>query len=136
MTRIGFIGVGRMGLPMCANLVRAGYQVTAGDARGERESAVTGCGAQWKGTAAEVAAEADVLITVLPGPGEVHDVMAGRGGVLAALPAAATWIDMTSSSPEMGGYCFMPRMPAASVCSRLRPAAACRRPGQGSCSYS
>jgi len=85
MTRIGFTGVGRMGLPMCANLVRAGYQVTAGDARGERESAVTGCRAQWKGTAAEVAAEADVLITVLPGPGEVHDVMAGRGGVPAVL---------------------------------------------------
>src|SRR5689334_23304386 len=90
--RIGFAGVGRMGLPMCANLVRAGYEVTAGDARGERGSAVTGCGARWKGTAAEVAAEVDVLITVLPGPGEVHDVMAGRGGVLAALPAAATWI--------------------------------------------
>jgi 3-hydroxyisobutyrate dehydrogenase len=106
MTRIGFIGVGRMGLPMCANLVRAGYEVTAGDARGEREGAVTGCGARWKGAAAEVAAEVDVLITVLPGPGEVHDVMAGRGGVLAALPAAATWIDMTSSSPEVGRELF------------------------------
>jgi len=102
MTRIGFIGVGRMGLPMCANLVRAGYEVTAGDARSERESAVAGCGARWRGTAAEVAAEADVLITVLPGPGEVHDVMAGSGGALAALPATATWIDMTSSSPAVG----------------------------------
>jgi 3-hydroxyisobutyrate dehydrogenase-like beta-hydroxyacid dehydrogenase len=62
------IGVGWRGLPMCANLVRAGYEVTAGDARGERESAVTGCGARWKGTSAEVAAEVDVLITVLRGP--------------------------------------------------------------------
>jgi 3-hydroxyisobutyrate dehydrogenase-like beta-hydroxyacid dehydrogenase len=68
MTRIGFIGVGRRGLPICANLVRADYEVTAGDARSERESAVTGCRARWKGTAAEVAAEVDVLITVLPGP--------------------------------------------------------------------
>jgi 3-hydroxyisobutyrate dehydrogenase len=68
MTRIGFIGVRRRGLPMCANLVRTGYEFTAGDARGERESAVTGCGARWKGTAAEVAAEVDVLIPVLPGP--------------------------------------------------------------------
>jgi 3-hydroxyisobutyrate dehydrogenase len=102
VTRIGFIGVGRMGLPMCANLVRAGYEVSAGDARAERQSAVAGCGARWGGTAAEVAAEADVLITVLPGPGEVRDVMAGRGGVLAALPATATWIDMTSSSPAVG----------------------------------
>ena len=36
---------------------------------------MTGCRARWKGTAAEVAAEADVLITVLPGPDEVRDVM-------------------------------------------------------------
>ena len=49
-----------------------------------------------------MAADADVLITVLPGPGEVHEVMAGGGGVLAALPAAAVWIDMTSSSPAVG----------------------------------
>jgi 3-hydroxyisobutyrate dehydrogenase len=91
-----------MGLPMCANLVRAGYEVTAGDARAEREGAVTGCGARWLASAAEVAADADVLITVLPGPGEVREVMAGPGGVLAALPPTATWIDMTSSSPQAG----------------------------------
>jgi 3-hydroxyisobutyrate dehydrogenase len=49
-----------------------------------------------------VAAAADVLITVLSGPAELHQAMAGSGGALAALPSAATWIDMTSSSPEMG----------------------------------
>jgi 3-hydroxyisobutyrate dehydrogenase len=102
MTRIGLIGVGRIGLPMCANLVRAGYEVTAGDARAERENAVTECGAQWRGTTAEVAEAADVLITVLPGPAELHQAMAGSGGALAALPPTATWIDMTSGSPEMG----------------------------------
>jgi 3-hydroxyisobutyrate dehydrogenase len=94
--RIGFIGTG---LPMCANLVRAGYDVTAGDVRAEREDAVLGCGARWRPAATDVAAGADVLITVLPGPGEVHDVMVGRDGALTALPATATWIDMTSSSP-------------------------------------
>jgi 3-hydroxyisobutyrate dehydrogenase len=102
VTRIGLIGVGRMGLPMCANLVRAGYEVTAGDARAECESAVAGCGARWLGTSAGVAAQADVLITVLPGPEEVYQAMAGAGGALAALPPGATWIDMTSSSPAMG----------------------------------
>ena len=68
MVRIGFIGVGRMGLPMCENLVRAGYQVTAGDVRAELESVVTECGARWEGSPAALAAEADVLITMLPGP--------------------------------------------------------------------
>lgn len=75
VVRVGFIGVGRMGLPMCQNLVRAGYQVTAGDARAELESMVTGSGARWEGRPAVLAAEADVLITMLPGPGAVHDVL-------------------------------------------------------------
>ena len=57
-----------------------GYQVTAGEARAELESMVTGCGARWEGRPAALAAEADVLITMLPGPGEVHDMMAGFGG--------------------------------------------------------
>jgi 3-hydroxyisobutyrate dehydrogenase len=102
MTRIGFIGVGRMGLPMCANLVRAGYQVTASDARGELEGAVLGCGARWRDTSSAAAAEAEVLFTMLPGPDEVREAMLGPGGALAALPASATWIDMTSSSPAAG----------------------------------
>ena len=52
---------------MCANLVAAGYSVTAGDARAELERAVLQCGAQWRATLAEIAAGADILITMLPG---------------------------------------------------------------------
>ncbi len=100
--RIGFIGVGRMGLPMCANLARAGYDVVAGDVRAERESAVAASGAHWGGTGIQVAAAADLLITMLPGTQELHDMMLAPGGVLAALPASSTWIDMTSTSPAAG----------------------------------
>lgn len=100
--RVGFIGAGRMGLPMCANLVRAGFDVTAGDARTDLESAVLACGARWGGTGTAVAAAADVLITMLPGGPELRDLMLEPGGVLAALPPAATWIDMTSTSPAIG----------------------------------
>lgn len=102
MTRIGFLGVGRMGLPMCANLSRSGYDVTAGDLRVELEDAVTACGARWGSTSSEVAGAADVLITMLPGPQEVRDAMLDPGGALDALPAGATWIDMSSSSPAVG----------------------------------
>jgi 3-hydroxyisobutyrate dehydrogenase len=91
-----------MGLPMCANLVAAGYEVTATDARPEVEAAVLGCGARWSARPARAAAGADIVITMLPGPREVRDVMAGPGGVLAAMPATAAWIDMTSSSPAAG----------------------------------
>jgi 3-hydroxyisobutyrate dehydrogenase len=100
--RVGFIGVGRMGLPMCANLVRAGYDVTAGDAREELRGPVTACGARWGGPGPAVAAAADVLITMLPGSPELRDLMLAPGGGLTALPQTATWIDMTSTSPVTG----------------------------------
>jgi 3-hydroxyisobutyrate dehydrogenase-like beta-hydroxyacid dehydrogenase len=56
--RVGFVG--RMGQPVCANLVRAGYMVTAGAVRAELESIVAGWGHGG-------AARAEVLITILPG---------------------------------------------------------------------
>ncbi|WP_433559057.1 NAD(P)-dependent oxidoreductase [Pseudonocardia xinjiangensis] len=95
---IGFLGTGRMGLPMVANLVRAGHEVVAHDLRPELEATVVACGARWAGSAAESAAAADVLITMLPGPPEVVEAMTGAGGALPALPAGATWIDMTSNA--------------------------------------
>jgi 3-hydroxyisobutyrate dehydrogenase len=101
-TRVGFIGVGRMGLPMCANLVRAGYDVTAGDVREELQAAVIACGARWGGPGPAVAAGADVLITMLPGGPELRQLMLAPAGVLSALPGTATWIDMTSTSPAIG----------------------------------
>jgi 3-hydroxyisobutyrate dehydrogenase len=91
-----------MGLPICANLVRAGCGVIAWDQQAGREKAVIACGAQWAATADQAAAETEVLITVLPGTQELQDLMLGTRGVLAALPVAATWIDMTSSSPDEG----------------------------------
>jgi 3-hydroxyisobutyrate dehydrogenase len=100
--RVGFIGVGRMGLPMCANLVQAGYDVTAGDVREELQGAVVACGARWGGPGPAVAAAANVLITVLPGGPELRDLMLAPGGVLSAMPETATWIDMTSTSPIIG----------------------------------
>jgi 3-hydroxyisobutyrate dehydrogenase len=96
---IAFVGLGRMGLPMCAGLVRAGYQVTATDVRAEAEEAAVACGAAWRDTSAQAAAAAGVLITMLPGPREVHAAMLGKNGALNRLAAGATWIDMTSNSP-------------------------------------
>jgi 3-hydroxyisobutyrate dehydrogenase len=88
-----------MGVPICGNLVRAGYRVQAGDQRPEAAELATRCGAQWVSPVARLAAESDVLVTVLPGPGEVREVMLGPGGVLEALRPGTTWIDMTSNSP-------------------------------------
>jgi 3-hydroxyisobutyrate dehydrogenase len=99
MPEIGLVGLGRMGLPVCANLVRAGYPVLAGDRRPEAARQAAGCGARWVPEVGTLAAGADVLITVLPGPGEVRELMLGTGGAAAALRPGTAWIDMTSNSP-------------------------------------
>jgi 3-hydroxyisobutyrate dehydrogenase len=99
MPEIGLVGLGRMGMPICANLTRAGYVVRAGDRRPEAAEQAARCGARWEPELARLAAGADVLITVLPGAGEVRELMLGAGGVAAALRGGTTWIDMTSNSP-------------------------------------
>lgn len=103
MPQIGFAGLGRMGLPMCAALVSAGYQITATDKSAEAEESAVACGAIWRDTPAQAAAAADVLITMLPGPREVQAAMLGEAGALEGLAAGATWIDMTSNSPAAAG---------------------------------
>jgi 3-hydroxyisobutyrate dehydrogenase len=100
--RLAFIGLGRMGLPMCANLARAGFAVTASDLRPELADAAVATGARWAGSNASAASIADVLITMLPGPAEVREAMLGPDGLLDALPRGSTWIDMSSNSPAVG----------------------------------
>ncbi|WP_405824524.1 NAD(P)-dependent oxidoreductase [Streptomyces sp. NBC_01390] len=97
MLRIGLIGFGRMGAPICANLVKAGHPVAVFDADPDRESAVIECGATWRPSPFEVAANAEAFITVLPGSAEVDAVMSDA--VLDALEPGATWIDMSSNTP-------------------------------------
>jgi 3-hydroxyisobutyrate dehydrogenase len=101
--QIAFIGLGRMGLPMCAALTGAGYQVTATDKRTEAEEAAAACGAIWRDTPAQAAAAAGVLITMLPGAREVQAAMLGEAGALEGLAGGATWIDMTTNSPAAAG---------------------------------
>ena len=63
---IGFIGLGNMGLPMCLNLVDAGYDVVALDLRPEPVAEVVAAGGRTADDVAAVAAEADILLTSLP----------------------------------------------------------------------
>ncbi len=94
---VGVVGVGRMGLPICARLVGAGYRVIASDRRPEREAVVRAAGAGWM-EGHRVAGAADVLITVLPGSPELREAMAE---LMPMLRPGSTWIDMTSSSPAV-----------------------------------
>jgi len=97
MTRVGFVGVGRMGLPMCANLVRRGHRVLVADARGEAREQAALVGAGWRASAADIGRGADVVITMLPGAEQSIDV-ARRA--MPGMRRGATWIDMGSNPPS------------------------------------
>ena len=96
--RIGFVGVGNMGWPMAANLVRAGFGVMAVDATPGRAAAFA---AEVGGSAAgaeDAAAEADAMLTMLPTSGHVADVI-GQAGAL--LRPGTLVIEMSSGVPSI-----------------------------------
>ena len=98
---IGFVGLGNMGGPMCARLVRAGYDVIVYDVNDRALEALVDVGAKRAASARDAAATADVFLTSLPKPEHVESVMAGELGALGALRGGAVWVDLTTNRIEL-----------------------------------
>src|SRR6201991_3376782 len=100
MARIGFIGLGNMGLPMAQNLIKAGHQVEGVDvnpASVEKLKAAGGTGVE---TAKIAAARADVVITMLPSGKEVREIYLGVGGIVENANAGTLLIDCSTIDVE------------------------------------
>jgi len=82
MARIGFVGLGNMGLPMAQNLIKAGHQVEGVDVSPAAAEKLREAGGVVVETARIAAARADVVITMLPSGHEVREVYLGSGGVI------------------------------------------------------
>jgi 3-hydroxyisobutyrate dehydrogenase len=100
--RVGFIGLGNMGGPMCGHLVQAGFEVSAFDLDSAALSRVVQEGARGASSAADCARGVEALITMLPAPPQVEQVLLGEGGVIAALEPGSIAIDMSTSSTAVG----------------------------------
>src|SRR5262245_15085193 len=98
--RVGFIGLGIMGRPMAANLLKAGFPLVVHSRRVQSVEALVGLGATAGGSARQVAAASDVVITMLPATPDVQSVLLGSGGVIEAEPAHLIVIDMSTISPS------------------------------------
>jgi len=98
---VGFIGLGNMGSGMTRNLQRAGFPLVVNDLRRESAAELVAGGARWAATPAEAAAESDVVITMLPTPRHVDAVVNGPDGILAGIADGGTWVDMSTSVPEV-----------------------------------
>jgi 2-hydroxy-3-oxopropionate reductase len=100
-TTIGFIGLGVMGAPMARNLLAADYEVVAWNRSPGPLGALVEAGARPADGPAGVAREADVLITILKDDPVVREVLGGPDGAIAAAPAGALVIDMSTVSPAL-----------------------------------
>ena len=94
MARIGFIGLGNMGLPMAGNLVKAGHAVVGFDLVGENLERAAGRGVNPERSAADAAKDAEIVVTMLPAGKQVLEVY--QGGVLGAARANTLFIDSST----------------------------------------
>lgn len=93
---IGFIGLGRMGLPMALNLIRRGYPLTVHDLSREAVQAAVKADARAADSCAE-AAQCGTVITMLPADPQILSVYLGKDGILERAPEGTLCIDMTSA---------------------------------------
>jgi 2-hydroxy-3-oxopropionate reductase len=101
MKRIGFIGLGIMGRPMSQNLLKAGYSVTVYNrSRGPAEL-LASAGAKVAGSPKDVAADSDVVITMVTDSPDVQQVILGPNGVIEAAREGLVVIDMSTISPTV-----------------------------------
>ncbi len=100
MDRVGFIGLGRMGRPMASNLCRKGFRLTAYDINPAALAEVEQLQAHAATCVAEVAAAADIIVTMLPTPAVVRHVVSGADGILAHARPGSLLLEMSTVDPE------------------------------------
>ena len=98
---VGLIGLGNLGNPMAVSALAAGYPMVVHSLARHEADNLLAQGATWADSVAEVAAQSDVLITVLPGPRDVRNIMIGTGGALDHMRPGSTFIDMSTSSVDV-----------------------------------
>ena len=100
-TRIGWIGTGVMGSSMCGHLLRAGYPVTLHSRTKSKAIALLDLGATWAENPKAVAAESDLLFTMVGFPQDVRTVYFGEKGILAGAQPGRVLVDMTTTDPAL-----------------------------------
>ncbi|MEE9399012.1 MAG: NAD(P)-binding domain-containing protein, partial [Dehalococcoidales bacterium] len=98
--RIGFIGLGSMGRPMAANIVRAGFPVTVYDVRKEPLAEMEKLGAKVARSVRELGKDCDSVVVMVSDYSQVKEVVFPPEGVLAGMPAGAALIVTSTISPR------------------------------------
>ena len=97
---VGFIGLGNMGNPMALNVLKGGFPMTVFDLDRQTMKNLVDAGAKGASSAREVARNADIVVTSLPGSPEVEAAYLAEGGLIDSAKAAAVLIDLSSVLPS------------------------------------
>jgi 2-hydroxy-3-oxopropionate reductase len=98
--KIGFIGLGIMGKPMAKNLLKAGYDLTVCDINSAAVGEVVALGAKSAATPSAVAAQTEIIITMLPNSPQVKTVALGDQGLIEGARPGTIVVDMSSIAPQ------------------------------------
>lgn len=98
--RIGFIGLGIMGEPMCRNLMKAGFSCTVNTRTKSKADGLLNEGAVWADTPKAVAQNSDIIITIVTDTPDVEKVILGDDGILDGASSGSVVIDMSTISPS------------------------------------
>ena len=98
---VGLIGLGLMGRPMAANLLKAGFPLTVWNRTGSRAEALVAQGARAAKTPREAAAASDVLITIVSDPPAIEQVLWGAEGALNGLRSGSVLVDSSTVTPAL-----------------------------------
>jgi 2-hydroxy-3-oxopropionate reductase len=97
--KVGFIGLGAMGLPMAKRVIGSGHKLyTTFHRRREPAEDLRAMGAELLGTPAEVARAADVIITILPADAELKEAFFGVAGILSGFSEGKVLVEMTTGT--------------------------------------
>ena len=99
--KVGWIGTGVMGRSMCMHLLQAGYTCAVHNRTKSKAQDVLDAGATWCDTPGEVAAQSDVVFSIVGFPSDVEETMFGAEGVLATAKPGTVVVDMTTSKPVL-----------------------------------
>ena len=99
MDKVGFVGLGIMGTSMARNLIEDGHELVIHNRTRAKADKLAKLGAEVATSPREVAGRSDVIITILPGPPEVEEVLAGENGLLEGVRDGSLIVDMSTSSP-------------------------------------
>ncbi len=98
---IGFIGVGQMGARMAHNLLKAGYGLAVNDIKKEAAQPLLEKRAQWRDTPQGIAECCRIVLSCLPGPPEVEQVVYASNGLLGRWKQGDVYVDMSTNSPAL-----------------------------------